>query len=283
MSNTWGSGDNGSQWDQNPWDQSAPETNHWETPPTNPHAGATAPQVTPPPQRKGMSRVVVPVIIALGAGVVGVGSYLFATGALGGVGGTNDGAAGTTVTIQTTVPGAAGETADGGRAPTAATAGTVPDERETGAGRTDSTAGSDRSAPGAPSAPTARSARSVQPAPSPADNFPAEARAAGLTATGWSDNAVTRCGAGESLVYAGRGTDAWVTVCAAGGGMTYRSDVFGGTLNMPVDRHRSNPANGSFTIPASPALIQVEGDQVLVYQDGRLVNSKNLPNAWLIN
>lgn len=136
----------------------------------------------------------------------------------------------------------------------------------------------------APNSPQA-SARSVErrtTAQSPAVAIPSAAQQAGLTANGWSDNAATRCGGNQNLIYAGRDNDAWITVCESGGQMTYRSDIFGGTLTATVDPNRSNPAAGQFYINASPSIIEVVGGGVEVYQGGSLVAEKSFPSAWVL-
>ncbi|WP_279192726.1 hypothetical protein [Corynebacterium stationis] len=129
-------------------------------------------------------------------------------------------------------------------------------------------------------------ARSVgrRPAAEPATPvLPEAARAAGLTSSGWSDNAATRCDSTQNLVYAGRDSDAWITVCESDGQMTYKSDIFGGTLTATVDQSRSNPARGEFYVDASPSIIQVVGGGVEVFQGGTLVAEKNFPSAWVID
>lgn len=128
-------------------------------------------------------------------------------------------------------------------------------------------------------------ARSVgRPATEPAaPELPEAARGAGLTLSGWSDNAATRCDSSQNLVYAGRDSDAWITVCESNGQMTYRSDIFGGTLTATVDQSRSNPARGEFYVDASPSIIQVVGGGVEVFQGGTLIAEKNFPSAWVID
>lgn len=65
--------------------------------------------------------------------------------------------------------------------------------------------------------------------------------------------------------------------------MTYRSDIFGGTLTATVDQSRSNPARGEFYVDASPSIIQVVGGGVEVFQGGTLIAEKNFPSAWVID
>lgn len=113
--------------------------------------------------------------------------------------------------------------------------------------------------------------------------LPDEAREAGLTLSGWSDNSATRCTSSENLVYAGRASDAWITVCESNGEMTYRSDIFGGTLVGEVDQSRSNPERGEFYVDASPAVINVVGGGVEVLQDGEIIAEKNFPSAWVLD
>lgn len=123
--------------------------------------------------------------------------------------------------------------------------------------------------------------RSATPQP-PAAVIPPAAQQAGLTATGWIDNSATRCRGNEDLIYAGRDSDAWITVCESGGQMTYRSDIFGGTLTAAVDPARSNPATGEFYVNASPSIIEVVGGGVEVTQDGSVIAQKSFPSAWVL-
>lgn len=129
-------------------------------------------------------------------------------------------------------------------------------------------------------------ARSVERRPSAepvAPDLPEAAQSAGLTLSGWSDNAATRCNNSEELVYAGRDSDAWITVCEANGQMTYRSDIFGGTLTATVDQSRSNPSQGEFYVDAAPSIIEVVGGGVEVFQGGTLVAEKSFPSAWVLD
>ena len=133
---------------------------------------------------------------------------------------------------------------------------------------------------------TGEAARSVgrRASAEPAEpELPEAARGAGLTMSGWSDNAATRCDSSQNLVYAGRDSDAWITVCESNGQMTYRSDIFGGTLTATVDQSRSNPSRGEFYVDASPSIIQVVGGGVEVFQGGTLIAEKNFPSAWVID
>lgn len=129
---------------------------------------------------------------------------------------------------------------------------------------------------------------SAQPAPRTgttapvAPSIPAGAQEAGVTGSGWVDNPSVNCGANEDLVYAGRGDSAWVTVCESDGGrLTYRSDIFDGSLTAEVTA--ADLAVGRFTVDAAPSRIIVEGDVVRVYQDNNLVAEEPLPSSWLIS
>ncbi|MDO5669653.1 MAG: hypothetical protein Q4G50_06590 [Corynebacterium sp.] len=96
-----------------------------------------------------------------------------------------------------------------------------------------------------------------------------ESSVPGLRADGWDDNTITRCGGGESLVYAGRGDNAWITICDGAGGLTYRSWVFDGHLNEPATQ--TNP--GRFVVDVTPNRIVVDYDVVDIYTNGTLANS----------
>lgn len=130
---------------------------------------------------------------------------------------------------------------------------------------------------------SSRITTSITPTTSVAGGIGAAARADGVTERGWADNGVVNCGSGETLIYAARGNSAWVTVCSGGGGQTYRSDVFGGTLIAPVVTSQSNPASGYFTVDASPATIVVRGAGLTVEQNGQVISSADLPVAWVFD
>lgn len=114
------------------------------------------------------------------------------------------------------------------------------------------------------------------PAPSASSSLPA-----GLTASGWSDNSTTRCGGGETLRYAGRGGGNWVTVCSSGGSMTYRGNVFDGSLTRAVDAGDSNPGAGQFTVPADPSTIVIDGSNLYVYQGGDVVSNAYFSETYI--
>ena len=97
---------------------------------------------------------------------------------------------------------------------------------------------------------------------------------AGLTARGWTASPVIRCGGGESVRYAARdGAGSYITVCSSGNSMTYRSDIFGGTLEMPVDAGASAPSQGYFSVPAGQHRIVIDGDRLEVREGSSVVNS----------
>ncbi|MGP6174997.1 hypothetical protein [Corynebacterium sp. A21] len=132
-----------------------------------------------------------------------------------------------------------------------------------------------------------RDANRLSEAPAPAPQpgaIPAAAQADGVNERGWASNGAVNCASGEELIYAARGSDAWVTVCESGSGaMTYRSDIFGGTLTAPVMPGASNPASGRFMVDASPAVINVQGAGLIVEQDGQVISRAALPVAWVFS
>lgn len=128
-----------------------------------------------------------------------------------------------------------------------------------------------------------RITENIAPTTSAAEVIGAAARADGVTARGWVDNSSVNCASGETLIYAARGEDAWVTVCSSGANQTYRSNIFGGTLTAPVVRGQSNPAAGYFTVNAAPATIIVRGAGLTVEQDGQVISSAALPVAWVFD
>ena len=103
----------------------------------------------------------------------------------------------------------------------------------------------------------------------------------GATSYGWADNASVSCRANEDLIFAGRGDNAWVTVCESDDGhMTYRSDIFGGNLTAAVTG--ADPTAGQFTIEAAPSVISLNKSQLVVYQDGVTVTSAILTDVRVL-
>src|SRR5699024_6690833 len=113
--------------------------------------------------------------------------------------------------------------------------------------------------------------------------LPDEAREAGLTLSGWSDNSATRCTSSENLIYAGRAGDASMTVCESNGEMPLRFDGFEGTVVGVVDQPHSNPGRGAFFVDASPAVINGDGCGVEVLQEGKIIAEKTFPSAWVLD
>lgn len=257
MSNIWNEPSDGLQGSsENPWTQGAGGPNYNEREP----ATASVAQ-----KQAGGLGVIIAIIGVLLVAIAGVAAYLFLVPSGGGnssVGTSSDDFMVSTVT----------ETALAEEEISFESTETIPAEIEDDALST-----------------TTRDARPVAAAEHNGDQapeneivLPAPARSAGLNLSGWSDNAVTRCRSGEELIYAGKGTNAWVTVCRSGFEMTYRSDVFGGTLTSAVDLGQSNPAQGNFVIPVAPSTIRLSGDVVRVYQDGVEIATESLPNAWVL-
>lgn len=118
----------------------------------------------------------------------------------------------------------------------------------------------------------------AQPAPSTSAS---SSLPAGLTASGWSDNSTTRCAGGETLQYAGRGGGNWVTVCSSGSALTYRGNVFDGSLTRAVDVSQSSPSAGQFTVPADPSTIVINGSNLAVYQDGEVVSTAYFSETFI--
>lgn len=254
--------------DERPQPQPGPQvpsaTNPWaamNAPPAPPQGPPPVPPQGRPPQylpmgptqqvatKKSPVGVLLAVIAVLLAAILAVlGWFYFSTQ---GSGGQNTTAAPQTVT---TVAEAAGETLSTMVAPPS------PTERD-----------------------SSRITESITPPTSAAAVIGAEARADGVTARGWADNASVNCASGETLIYAARGEAAWVTVCSGGGSQTYRSDIFGGTLTAPVVPGQSNPATGYFTVNAAPATIVVRGAGLTVEQDGQVISAAALPVAWVFD
>lgn len=104
----------------------------------------------------------------------------------------------------------------------------------------------------------------------------------GATSYGWADNASVSCRANEDLIFAGRGDNAWVTVCESGDGhMTYRSDIFGGNLTAAVTG--ADPTAGQFTVEAAPSVISLNKSQLIVYQNGATVTSAVLTDVRVLS
>lgn len=126
-------------------------------------------------------------------------------------------------------------------------------------------------------------------APSPTSNTPDAAADAGdpmpvgLSSNGWSDNAATSCGSGESLVFAGRGGGNWVTICSSGGTLNYRGDVFDGVLSAAVDQAASNPGAGYFSVPAAPHTIVINESGLAVRDGSTTVSEAGFSESYLAN
>ena len=296
MSNPWN--ESGKPSDNNPWDQpgsnpwappqdAAPPTMGWGAADSHPPQESTkstqdlgSPVITPsvPSKRNRVGGFLVGLIVVLALAIIGAVVWLFLSGQLGGAD-QNDSDSSEVAVVQTT------ETATG---------------ESSGAGFDNAGSSENPDASASPQAPSptvddtdealnnsqSASARSVErrtSAPPVTPALPAAAQQAGLTPSGWSDNTATRCSGAENLVYAGRDSDAWITVCKSGSQMIYRSDIFGGAFSASVDQARSNPDQGEFYIDASPSIIKVVGGGVEVFEGSALIAEKNLPSAWVLN
>lgn len=285
MTNPWNDignqPDNNPPGDHNPWgspQDAAPPTMGWlpahPQPPEN--TADLNPVATSSPRNNRIGGFLIGLISILTLTIIGLVAWLFLSGRMGDtpVNSTSPDA----VTVVATSESEKAEPTQDSSVDNAAPERQVQPDRPTvpSAQSTDAA-----TAPNSPQA-SARSVERRATAQSPAVAIPSAAQQAGLTPNGWSDNAATRCGGNQNLVYAGRDNDAWITVCESGGQMTYRSDIFGGTLTAAVDPSRSNPAAGQFYINASPSIIEVVGGGVEVYQGGSLVAEKSFPSAWVL-
>ncbi|AMO88299.1 hypothetical protein WM42_0549 [Corynebacterium simulans] len=95
-----------------------------------------------------------------------------------------------------------------------------------------------------------------------------------LSDRGWSGSYAS-CTAGEDLILAGTSDDGKVVVCGNAGGATYRSDMFGGTLELPAEGHE-----GTYQVDADPSYIVVNADGLRVYQDNTAVESVTWNDYW---
>ena len=95
-----------------------------------------------------------------------------------------------------------------------------------------------------------------------------------LSDRGWSGSYAS-CTAGEDLILAGTSDDGKVVVCGNAGGATYRSDMFGGTLELPAEGHE-----GTYQVDADPSYIVVNADGLRVYQDNAAVESVTWNDYW---
>ena len=95
-----------------------------------------------------------------------------------------------------------------------------------------------------------------------------------LSDRGWSGSYAS-CTAGEDLILAGTSDDGKVVVCGNSGGATYRSDMFGGTLELPAEGHE-----GTYQVDADPSYIVVNADGLRVYQDNAAVESVTWNDYW---
>lgn len=283
---------------ENPWSQpdgDAPETNPWGQP--QEAAPATAgwssepadntqdfvPVSAPPKKTNRVGGFLIGLIIVLALAIIGAVAWLFFSGRLGE--GT-PASSGDPESVVVTASDSANAGADSEvRASDITDAGQPASPSREASATSSAAATRDEDADSSEDS-TQASARSIErrtTSQSEPAAIPEAAQAAGLTATGWSDNTSTRCAATENLVYAGRDTDAWITVCESNGQLTYRSDIFGGTLAQPVNLGRSNPQLGEFHIDAAPSTIKVVGGGVEVFQNNALIAEKNLPSAWILD
>lgn len=215
----------------NPWDNSSPTqpTPEWQQYP--PQQQYSQPQ---PKRGGGMVGVLIAVVAVVAVATVSLlGWLLYSSGVFGSSPGSAP--AGGTVVVQSTVV----ETQEAEPEP----------EEETTTRRTTTTRTT-----------TATPERETQ---EPVSSIP------GLRADGWDDNTITRCGGGESLVYAGRGDNAWITVCDGAGGLTYRSWVFNGNLTEPA----TQTGPGRFVVDVAPNRIVVDDNVINIYTNGTLANS----------
>lgn len=106
--------------------------------------------------------------------------------------------------------------------------------------------------------------------------------ASGLDESGWNASASTRCGAGETLQFAGqRGGQDFVTLCeGSDGGLTYRGDVFGGQLQSTAVGDDTSISSQYASVAADPAVIVIDGEQLRVEQGGAVVNSLTFDEYW---
>ena len=95
-----------------------------------------------------------------------------------------------------------------------------------------------------------------------------------LSDRGWSGSYAS-CTAGEDLILAGTSDDGKVVICGNAGGATYRSDMFGGTLELPAEGHE-----GTYQVDADPSYIVVNADGLRVYQDNATVESVIWNDYW---
>lgn len=300
MSNPWNESDKPSDdnpWAQsgsNPWDQrqdAAPPTMGWVPADSHPpqttaentqDLGAPVSMPSAPPKRNRVGGVLVGLIAVLALAIIGVVVWIFLSGRIGGA--DQNGSDNSEVTVVQTTEIATGEASGAGfdKAGSSANPETSAPPRAASPTVDDANEGEGEALNNSPSA-SARSVERSASAQPVAPALPAAAQQAGLISSGWSDNTATRCGGSQNLVYAGRDSDAWITVCESNGQMIYRSDIFGGTLSATVDQGRSNPNQGEFYIDASPSIIKVVGGGVEVFQSGTLIAEKNLPSAWVLN
>lgn len=95
-----------------------------------------------------------------------------------------------------------------------------------------------------------------------------------LSDRGWSGSFAS-CTAGEDLILAGTSDDGKVVVCGNADGATYRSDMFGGALQLPAEGHE-----GTYQVDADPSYIVVNADGLRVYQDNATVESVIWNDYW---
>lgn len=111
-------------------------------------------------------------------------------------------------------------------------------------------------------------------------------RDAGLNYNGWTGYSNATCNGSDTWVYAGGNDSTKVVICRATArdgstlGLYYRGHAGGQGLERDVDMSSADIADGYFEIPANPAKLIIDGDEMKVYENGSLKKTHSFGQWW---
>ena len=111
-------------------------------------------------------------------------------------------------------------------------------------------------------------------------------RDAGLNYNGWTGYSNATCNGSDTWVYAGGNDSTKVVICRATArdgstlGLYYRGHAGGQGLARDVDMSSADIADGYFEIPANPAKLIIDGDEMKVYENGSLKKTHSFGQWW---
>lgn len=103
-----------------------------------------------------------------------------------------------------------------------------------------------------------------------------------LSDNGWSDDSSTQCSSSETLVFAGRDSSGDnITICKQDSTLRYRSNVNSGTLDdTRVSQTGTVEDGGYFSVNVPPSVIEVFGDHLDVYTNGKHTKTIEFTEWW---